>query len=195
MQGAACVSDEAATADLTEQLARLEGQLTELHAEARRLGVATSLPVDPVDPRPPRQRMPGSARSRPRCGGGRSAAAPARGLFLAAAAAAAAIAELDAVAIAGVMVGAWVLVALIEWAASRADRRQEVPVYAPVPAAPPGADPAWYAPPVEQTFLDAGVRRLGDRRHPPATARRRGRGNGRSSAMPFAELACGEAHP
>ena len=55
------------------------------------------------------------------------------------------------------MVGAWVLVALIEWAASRADRRQEVPIYAPVPAAPPGADPAWYAPPVEQTFLDVGA--------------------------------------
>ena len=46
------MSDEAATADLTEQLARLEGQLTELHAEMRRLGVATSLPVDRVDPPP-----------------------------------------------------------------------------------------------------------------------------------------------
>jgi hypothetical protein len=53
------------------------------------------------------------------------------------------------------MVGAWVLVALIEWAASRADRGQEPPVFAPTPARPQGADPAWFSPPVEQTLLDA----------------------------------------
>lgn len=84
------------------------------------------------------------------------------GLFLAACAAAAAIADLDAVAIAGVMIGAWVLVALIEWAASRADRRREelllaqppIPVHAA--AAPPSVDPAWFSPPVEQTVLDVG---------------------------------------
>jgi hypothetical protein len=75
-------------------------------------------------------------------------------LFLAAATAAAAIADLDAVAIAGVMVGAWVLVALIEWAASRADRSADLPVYAPAPAPAPGADPAWFSPPVEQTLLE-----------------------------------------
>ena len=46
-------------------------------------------------------------------------------LFLAGVATAAALAELDAPVIAGVMAGAWVLVALIEWAASRADRRRE----------------------------------------------------------------------
>jgi hypothetical protein len=78
-------------------------------------------------------------------------------LFLAAAAAAAAIADLDPVAIAGVMVGAWVLVALIEWAASRADLRQELPTYVPAPVAPAGADPAWFSPPVEHTLLDAGA--------------------------------------
>lgn len=83
------------------------------------------------------------------------------GLFLAACAAAAAIADLDAVAIAGVMVGAWVLVALIEWAASRADRRREELLLAqppiPVPAAAaPVVDPAWFSPPVEQTLIDAG---------------------------------------
>ena len=149
------MSDEAATADLTEQLARLEGQLTELHAEVRRLGVATSLPVDPIDPPPTPAAyawlgaLEAPVRRRPQM-----PRLLLEGLFLAAAAAAAVIAELDAVAIAGVMVGAWVLVALIEWAASRADRRQELQVYAPAPAAPPGADPAWYAPPVEQTFLD-----------------------------------------
>ncbi|MGL6279657.1 MAG: hypothetical protein ACRC50_08910, partial [Gaiella sp.] len=83
------------------------------------------------------------------------------GLFLAACAVAAALADLDPVAIAGVMVGAWVLVALIEWAASRADRRREELLLAqppiPVPvAAPPSVDPAWYSPPVEQTLLDLG---------------------------------------
>ncbi|MET0556108.1 MAG: hypothetical protein ABW221_23920, partial [Vicinamibacteria bacterium] len=49
------------------------------------------------------------------------------------------------------------LVALIEWAASRADLRQELPTYVPAPAAPPGADPAWFSPPVEHTLLDAGA--------------------------------------
>ena len=46
-------------------------------------------------------------------------------LFLAAVAAAAAVAELEAPEIAAVMAGAWVLVALIEWAASRAERRRD----------------------------------------------------------------------
>lgn len=82
-------------------------------------------------------------------------------LFLAACAVAAALADLDAVAIAGVMIGAWVLVALIEWAAARADRRQEELLLASPPLrvaeaeqAPAGADPAWYSPPAEQTMLD-----------------------------------------
>ena len=77
------------------------------------------------------------------------------GLFLAAVAAAAAIAELDAVAIAGVIIGAWVLVALIEWAASRAEREPSIPVYAAGPPEAPRADPAWYAPTVEHTLLDS----------------------------------------
>jgi hypothetical protein len=82
------------------------------------------------------------------------------GLFLAACATAAALADLDAVAIAGVMLGAWVLVALIEWSASRADRRREElllagpPTRVVVEPTPPAADPAWYSPPVEQTMLD-----------------------------------------
>lgn len=77
-------------------------------------------------------------------------------LFLAAVAAAAGVAELDASVIAGVMLGAWVLVALIEWAASRADRRHStVPVAAPVePPAPLPADPSWFVAPVEHTLLE-----------------------------------------
>jgi hypothetical protein len=149
------VSDDTETVELTEQLNRVEEQLTELHAEVRRLGLASSLPTDPVDPQP----TPGAyawlgaldapVRRRPQL-----PRLLLEALFLAAAAAAAAIADLDPVAIGGVMVGAWILVALIEWAASRADRRNELPLYAPAAAAPPGADPAWYAAPVEQTFLD-----------------------------------------
>ena len=78
-------------------------------------------------------------------------------LFLAATAAAAALAELDAPVIAAVMAGAWVLVALIEWAASRADRRRaEVPLlHAPAPPEPVPADAAWFVPPVEHTLLEA----------------------------------------
>jgi hypothetical protein len=77
-------------------------------------------------------------------------------LFLAAVATAAALAELDAPVIAGVMAGAWALVALIEWAASRADRRRDrIPKLAPgVPPEPLPADPAWYVPPVEHTLLE-----------------------------------------
>jgi hypothetical protein len=78
-------------------------------------------------------------------------------LFLAAAATAAAIADLDAAVIAAVMAGAWVLVALIEWAASHAERRRaEVPLMpAPAPPEPVPADAAWFVPPVEHTLLEA----------------------------------------
>ncbi|MBA2295190.1 MAG: hypothetical protein H0W16_08645 [Actinobacteria bacterium] len=144
--------------DTNELLGRLESQIADLGAEVRRLGIASTMPREPLD-------EPVAAGAYAWLG---ALDLPVRrrpqlprllleGLFLAAAAAAAAIADLDAVAIAGVMVGAWVLVALIEWAASRADRRQELPLYAPAPPAPAGADPAWYAPPVEQTLLDAGA--------------------------------------
>jgi hypothetical protein len=56
------------------------------------------------------------------------------------------------------MAGAWVIVALAEWAASRAERRREELLLAPppVPAAQQAADPAWFSPPVEHTRIDAG---------------------------------------
>ena len=77
-------------------------------------------------------------------------------LFLVGVATAAALAELDGVVIVGLMAGAWALVALIEWAASRADQRGNVvPVLAPVaPPEPLPADPAWFVPPVEHTLLE-----------------------------------------
>ena len=75
--------------------------------------------------------------------------------FIVAVATVAALAELEPLVIVGVMAGAWALVALAEWAASRADRRREELLYAPPPLAPePVADPAWFTPPVEQTRLE-----------------------------------------
>jgi len=77
-------------------------------------------------------------------------------LFLAGAATAAAIAKLDGPVIAGVMVAAWALVALIEWAAARAELRgRAVPAFAPAaPAEPLPADPSWFVAPVEQTLIE-----------------------------------------
>jgi hypothetical protein len=90
-------------------------------------------------------------------------------LFLAAVAAAAAIAELDAAAIAAVMIGAWVLVALIEWAASRADRRRdEIPEFVPLMTVDPSADPAWFVPPVEHTLIETTGETTAVTRLPPA---------------------------
>ena len=77
-------------------------------------------------------------------------------LFLAGVATAAAIANLDATVIAVVMAAAWILVALIEWAASRAEStRNAIPTFTPVPPAEPrAADPSWFVPPVEHTLLE-----------------------------------------
>ena len=77
-------------------------------------------------------------------------------LFLIGVAAGAAIAELDAPTIAALMVGSWVLVALIEWAGSRADRRRDaIPMMEPTaPAEPLPADPSWFVPPVEHTLVE-----------------------------------------
>jgi len=143
--------------DVAGALARLEDQVTQLHDEVRHLGNGAGLPGRADEPGV--QPAPGSyawvgaldtpVRRRPQM-----PRLVLEALFLAAAAAAAAIADLDPVAIAGVMVGAWVLVALIEWAAWRADRRQELPVYVAAPSAPVAADPAWFSPPVEQTLLE-----------------------------------------
>ena len=77
-------------------------------------------------------------------------------LFLIGVAVAATIAELDAAMIAGVMAGSWALVALIEWAGSRADRRRDVapPIEQIAPAVPLPADPSWFVPPVEHTLVE-----------------------------------------
>lgn len=158
------MTDEPRSDDVAEALARIERQVGALSAEVRRLGSVSALPDEDDRRTPPPSAydwlgsFPVPTRRRPQL-----PRLLLEGLFLAAVAAAAAIADLDAVAIAGVMVGAWVLVAAIEWTASRIEERTELPTYAPVLAAPPEADSAWYSPPVEQTLLDG---RSGD----PVTA-------------------------
>lgn len=76
--------------------------------------------------------------------------------FLAAVAAAAGFARLDAVVIVGVMAAAWAIVALIEWAASRAERQLDAYSFGAPPARsePVPSDPAWFQPPVEHTLLE-----------------------------------------
>jgi hypothetical protein len=79
--------------------------------------------------------------------------------FLAGAATLAGLAHLRPVVIAGVMGGAWVTVALAEWASSRGDRlRQRLLLEAPARALEPEleavrADPTWFTPPVEHTLI------------------------------------------
>jgi hypothetical protein len=153
------MSEQAPADSGDDTLTRLEEQVAALRDDVRRLGTATSLPAPPPSDVPVTPMayawlgaLDPAVRRRPQV-----PRLLLEGLFLAAAATVAAVAELDAVAIAGVMIGAWILVALIEWAASRAERRPDPALYAPPPlASPPATDPAWFSPPVEQTLLDAG---------------------------------------
>lgn len=77
-------------------------------------------------------------------------------VFLVTVAVLAAVAGFGAPAVVAVMVGAWLLVALAEWTASRAARRHDAIVYASIA---PGAaalpeDPSWFDPPGERTALE-----------------------------------------
>ena len=144
--------------ELAEAVRSLSGTVDALRVDVRRMGAAAVLPSDERDSETTRTWVSALEVPAPR-----RPAVPRfllETLFLVACAAAAAIAELDAVAILGVMVGAWILVGLIEWAASRADRERDELLFAPPPVpsapAPPSADPAWFNPPVEHTMLDVG---------------------------------------
>jgi len=66
-----------------------------------------------------------------------------------------AIACLDAPAVAAVMLGAWALVALAEWTAARAARRQAAILYGAIAGVGRAfaEDPSWFAPPVERMAL------------------------------------------
>lgn len=77
-------------------------------------------------------------------------------LFLALVAVAAGVADLEPLWIAAVMGGGWLLVALVEWTATLADRRRAeldaIPPPTLVPVSTGRPDQAWYIPPVEQTL-------------------------------------------
>jgi len=77
-------------------------------------------------------------------------------LFIVAVAVLAAVAGLDAPAIAGVMLGAWLLVALIEWATARSQVREQALIYGStvVQAGLPD-DPRWFGAAGSDTALDA----------------------------------------
>ena len=152
------MSDDRAVAD---EVRRLADRIDTLQADVRRLSGPALPPAAPGwdDDRPPAvsyawlSSLESPVRRRP--------ALPRlllEILFLGACATAAAVADLDPVGLGGVMVGAWVLVALIEWASSRADRRRDellsIPPPAPLAAAA-AADPSWYVPPVEHTLLQS----------------------------------------
>lgn len=135
-------------ARLTEQVAALQSEVVALRAGAAALPARESA-VDDVS-----YRWVGDVRLAPR-----RSLAPVRVLaevlFLVAAAVLAVAADLEAAEIAAVMSGAWVLVAIMELLAARAERRANE-----LPAAPiivretaPSADPAWFTPPVERTLV------------------------------------------
>jgi len=149
-------------AELTDVVRELSDQVEALRADVRRLG-GPGLPAS----EPGWNDEVGDSAGAPSYAWVSSLGAPVRRrpgaprlllevIFLIGVATAAAVAKLDAPVIAGLMVVSWVLVALIEWAASRADRaRQEIPHYnVPAPVEAPAADPAWFIPPVEQTMLE-----------------------------------------
>lgn len=92
--------------------------------------------------------------------------------FLAAVAVGLAVADVRWEAIVAVMAGAWLLVALAEWTASRAARRRAEAAYAPVPVYGEAlaSDPSWFAPPSERTVLDVRDEDTGTRLPPPSAA-------------------------
>lgn len=147
--------------EVARELRALATQIVSLQADVRRL---ENVPL-------PRDAESGWSDSRPASFGWISALEtprrtatriprlPLELAFLAGAATLAGFAHLRPLVIAGVMGGAWVIVALAEWAGSRGDRLRhrllrEVPALAPQ-AAPDvvRADPTWFTPPVEHTLI------------------------------------------
>jgi hypothetical protein len=89
-------------------------------------------------------------------------------VFIVAVAVLAAVAGLDAPAIAGVMVGAWLLVALIEWATARSQVREQALIYgATVVQAGSPDDPRWFDAAGSDTALDVAADDRATTRLPP----------------------------
>jgi hypothetical protein len=88
-------------------------------------------------------------------------------LFLIAVAVLAAAANLDAPAIAGVMVAAWLLVLAGEWIASRGMRDHELLYDATATPSTLPDDPTWFSPSAEDTALDVRANDRAATRLPP----------------------------
>lgn len=159
-------SDESESPDLLEAVRELSDAVAGLQAELQALRAQSRpLPSRVDDSHGWDERPAGSTRdpllwiSALDSRGSRRPAVPQLLLevvFLVVVAVAAVIAELDAAAIVLVMAGAWALVALAEWTAARVARQRAEAVYMPLPAPGRGfgADPSWFAPPIERTVLD-----------------------------------------
>ena len=156
------MTTEERTDDVVAEVRALRDEVAALQAEVRRLETGTlptadhgwELEDEPVEPSltwvssleaPPPRRL----------------AVPRLALevaFLILVAVLAVLADLEPAGIVAVMGAAWLLVAFSEWAATRAERRREALLLSPpFSPAPPVADPAWFAPPVEQTIVQPGV--------------------------------------
>jgi len=142
--------------DVAKEIHALGAQIASLQAEVRRLQTAP-LPAgggsgwdDPATPEPPPS-FAWMTLQPPRRAAVRLPRLPFELAFLGGAAALAGVAHLRPVVIAGVMGGAWAIVALAEWAASRGDRlRRDLLLAVPATSAEPSrpmADPAWFTPP------------------------------------------------
>jgi hypothetical protein len=147
-----------AVRELSERVGELQAEIQELRVQTRALPVPGAEAAGWEDPRSGGPDMLTWVRALD-APGARGPAVPRLLLeivFLVAVAVAAAIAELKVFEIVAVMAGAWILVALAEFAAARSARRRAEAVYAPFPGLAPGypTDPSWFAPPVERTALD-----------------------------------------
>jgi hypothetical protein len=148
----------AAVRALATQVGGLQAELQTLQAQRRSLPVPDEDRPGWDDRMPPQRQSAAWVRSldTPKA---RRAAVPwlvLEILFLVAVAVIAAVAGLDAPAVIAVMVGAWTLVALAEWTAARAARRDDALVYGTLTPAPTSVsqDLSWFAPPVERTALE-----------------------------------------
>jgi len=148
----------AAVRALAVQVGGLQAELQTLRAQTRSLPVADAERPGWDDRMPVQQESAAWVRSldTPRL---RRAAVPwlvLEILFLVAVAVLAAVAGLEAPTVAAVMVGAWLLVALAEWTAAQAARRDDALVYGTITPGTPAVseDPSWFDPPVGRTALE-----------------------------------------
>ncbi len=159
---------------LSEQVGGLQSELHALRAQVRPLPEAPDAPGWDESASARRETSPWvRSLDRP---GPRGPAVP-RVLieiaFLAAVALAAAIAELDPVVIVLLMAGAWVLVAVAEWIASRSAARHAQVLEAPLAGAGVyfAEDPSWFGSPVERGAAGTEQNAAGtDTRLPPQSS-------------------------